>query len=126
MGERILFLSDAQVRRLLDMREALAICEEAFRAMAAGQVTWGRPPMLDLPQHGGHIRYYVKACSVDTIPAAGFRVVGYGHNVEGRISGTDTRHIVLLDPHDTRKLMIMDEHWTYALRTAASAGVAAR
>ncbi len=124
MGERILFLSDSAVRELLDMKAALAACEHVFRAMAEGKVGWGDPPMTNFPQ--GRIRYYVKTCAVNSIPAAGFRIVGYGPNEEGRISGTDTRHIILVDPHSTRKLMIMDEHWSYALRTAASAGIAIR
>jgi len=124
VGERILFLSDAAVRELLDMQGARAACEQVFRAMADGKVSWGDPPMTNLPQGG--IRYYVKTCSVDTIPAAGFRIVGYAPNADGRISGTDTRHIILVDPTSTRKLMIMDEHWSYALRTAASAGIAIR
>jgi ornithine cyclodeaminase/alanine dehydrogenase-like protein (mu-crystallin family) len=126
MPERILFLSDADVRQLLDMRTALEVCEQVFRAMAARQVRWGDPPKLNLHPQAGPARYFVKACAVDSIPAAGFRLVGYRPDPGGRISGGDTRHIVLVDPSEPGKLMIMDEHWSYALRTAASAGVAVK
>lgn len=121
------YLSAADCERLLTPAHALELAETALRWEATGGVV--RPsaaPRLAVPETG--FRYHSKAVALPEVGVAGARVVGYAVAPDGSRPGAAdaTRLIVLMDIETGRPLAIIDEHYNYALRTAASVGVAAR
>src|SRR5687768_3155653 len=68
--------------------------------------------------------YHLKACILDEISVAGFRIVS--HNAIDETSQDATRFVVLVDVESSRPLAFVDETWTYAQRTVASIVMAAR
>jgi ornithine cyclodeaminase/alanine dehydrogenase-like protein (mu-crystallin family) len=68
--------------------------------------------------------YHLKACILDEISVAGFRLVS--HNATDETSQDATRYVVLVDVESSRPLAFVDETWTYAQRTVASIVMAAR
>lgn len=67
--------------------------------------------------------YHLKACILDEISVAGFRLVS--HNATDETSQDATRFVVLVDVESSRPLAFVDETWTYAQRTVASIVMAA-
>jgi ornithine cyclodeaminase/alanine dehydrogenase-like protein (mu-crystallin family) len=68
--------------------------------------------------------YHLKACILDELSVAGFRLVS--HNATDETSNDATRFVVLVDVESSRPLAFVDETWTYAQRTVASIVMAAR
>lgn len=125
--EQPAYVSAADTERLLSPARALELAETALRWEATGRVI--RPPAalrMSVPETG--FRYHSKTVALPEIRVAGSRVVGYVVAPDGSRPGAEdaTRLIVLMDITSGRPLAIVDEHHTYAVRTVASVGVAAR
>ena len=124
-----LYLSDADVRALLDVRAVLDIVEATFRRTFEGRIAWPEPRLfrLDLEQPA-RARYHVKAAALPDLGVTGVRVVGYRIFPDGSGTGRDDnmRYVLLHDPTSGEPLAIVDEHQSYAVRSAASGVVAAR
>jgi ornithine cyclodeaminase/alanine dehydrogenase-like protein (mu-crystallin family) len=124
-----LYLSDADVQHVLDVRAVLDVVEGTFRAAYAGRVTWPEPRLFRLNlDEPARAKYHVKAAALPDLGVAGVRVVGYRIFPDG--SGTsredNLRYVLLHDPTSGRPLAIVDEHTSYGVRSAASGVVAAK
>lgn len=124
----VVYVSEAVTRRLLDVSSALQVVEDVFRWRAKGAVVNTRPGLLTMSLTNYDSHYRIKAAALTDIPVAGIRVTGYHLETDGSGSSApdNTRFIVLSDPATARPLAIIDEHWTYQIRTSASAVVAAK
>jgi ornithine cyclodeaminase len=124
-----LYISDADVRRLLDVRRVLEIVEETFRWAYRGQVAWPEPRLFRLDLEApAHAKYHVKAASLPELGVTGVRTVGYRVFPDGSGTSRDDnmRYVILHDPASGEPLAIVDEHTSYGVRSAASGGVAAK
>ncbi len=125
----VLFIPYADTLDLLDVGEAMRICEDVFRMHARGTVQWSDPPNFRLDvaeQFNNH--WHVKAVFLKDVPITGVRLYNYYddgviNNVGQLESG---RYVILTDPHSGRALAIVDEHWSFAIRSVASPAVACK
>ncbi len=101
----------------------LAEIERVVSWDAAGRVRWPAPPNMNMRDRFEN-HYHLKACILDEISVAGFRLVA--HNATDETSQDATRFVVLVDVESSRPLAFVDETWTYAQRTVASIVMAAR
>ncbi len=101
----------------------LAEIERVVSWDAAGHVRWPEPRNMNMRDRFEN-HYHLKACILDRISVAGFRLVA--HNATDETSQDATRFVVLVDVESSRPLAFVDETWTYAQRTVASIVMAAR
>ena len=101
----------------------LAEIERVIAWDARGLVRWPSPPNMNMRDRFEN-HYHLKACILDEISVAGFRLVS--HNATDETSQEATRFVVLVDVESSRPLAFVDETWTYAQRTVASIVMAAR
>src|SRR5687768_3151981 len=123
-----LYLSDADVRSLLDVRAVLDVVEETFRWAHAGRVRWPEPRLIRMSvEEPARAKYHVKGASLPEIGVSGVRVVGYRVFPDGSGTSRDDnmRYVLLHDPVSGEPLAIVDEHTSYGVRSAASGVVAA-
>jgi alanine dehydrogenase len=122
------FIPLEETKRLLSVRDVLAITENVFRMRARNEITMCAPPRFTIHGRDEPIYSHVKGCVLESVPVMGVRVVAYYIHPDG--SGTSapesTRLVVLTDPRTGRLLAIVDEHWTYSVRTTAAAVVGAK
>jgi ornithine cyclodeaminase len=124
-----LYLSDADVRALLDVRAVLEVVEDTFRWALAGRVDWPEPRLFRLNlEQPARAKYHVKGAALPELGVAGVRVVGYRIFPDGSGTSRDDnmRYVLLHDPVSGHPLAIVDEHTSYGVRSAASGVVAAK
>lgn len=112
----ILYVDQAEVRRLLPPEDALALVEADFAESKSETPVVPKPRILrvDLQAKFGQV-LLIKSCALPARGVAGVRIFGSGD-----------RFIVLLDIHTLQTLAWVDDHWLYQLRTAAEGAVAAK
>jgi ornithine cyclodeaminase/alanine dehydrogenase len=120
----LLYLSAADVQRCgVTMREVIELVELALAEHGNGRTEM--PPKLGVHPQPGALLHAMPAF-VPAANAAGMKwVAAFPQNARRNlpaVSGT----IVLNDPETGLPLAVMDATWITAMRTAASAGVAAR
>ncbi|MCC7368149.1 MAG: ornithine cyclodeaminase family protein [Chloroflexi bacterium] len=124
-----LYISDADVRALLDVRSVLDVVEQTFRWAYEGRITWPEPRLfrLDLAEPA-KAKYHVKGASLPDLGVSGVRVVGYRIFPDGSGTSRDDnmRYVLLHDPVTGFPLAIVDEHTSYGIRSAASGVVGAK
>jgi ornithine cyclodeaminase/alanine dehydrogenase-like protein (mu-crystallin family) len=118
-----IYLTAKQCHDLLTPQDVLAEIERVVQWDAAGRVRWPEPRNMNMrDRYENH--YHLKACILDELSIAGFRLVA--HNATDETSQDATRFVVLVDVASSRPLAFVDETWTYAQRTVASIVMAAR
>jgi alanine dehydrogenase len=120
----MLVLSEAVTRELIEPGAVISIIERVARAQAADRIVWSNPPTQVLLMDSPKCRYRLKSCAIPDIPIVGIRIIGYPLGVQGEHQST--RFVLLSDPKSGAPLALVDDHWTYTLRTAASAVVGLR
>jgi ornithine cyclodeaminase/alanine dehydrogenase-like protein (mu-crystallin family) len=123
MATNPIYLTAKQCSELLTTDDVLAEIERVVSWDAAGRVRWPSPPNMNMRDRFEN-HYHLKACILDDISVAGFRLVS--HNATDETSQDATRFVVLVDVESSRPLAFVDETWTYAQRTVASIVMAAR
>src|SRR5688572_440930 len=118
-----IYITAKECRDLLTADDVLAEIERVVAWDAAGRVRWPSPPNMNMRDRFEN-HYHLKACILDEISVAGFRLVS--HNATDETSRDATRFVVLVDVESSRPLAFVDETWTYAQRTVASIVMAAR
>ena len=118
-----IYITARECRDLLTPDDVLAEIERVVAWDAAGRVRWPSPPNMNMRDRFEN-HYHLKACILDEISVAGFRLVS--HNATDETSRDATRFVVLVDVESSRPLAFVDETWTYAQRTVASIVMAAR
>jgi len=125
----VLYLSNADVKKVLDLGRAIEITEQALRDHSEGRVIWSTPEDLAIkPEHGW--QSWVTGCALVKEPVAGFRIrsikAAGGSRDPSRPPRGPRRILILSDREGGEIRAIMDEDWCHAVRTAAAAAVAMR
>src|SRR5512141_870093 len=125
----ILYLSNDDVKKVLDLGRAIDITEQALRDHSEGRVTWSTPEDFAIKPDQGW-QSWVTGCALATEPVAGFRIrsikAAGGSRDVSRPPRGPRRILVLSDREGGEIRAIMDEDWCHAVRTAAAATVAMR
>jgi ornithine cyclodeaminase/alanine dehydrogenase-like protein (mu-crystallin family) len=125
----ILYLSNQDVKNVLDLGRAIEITEQALRDHSEGRVIWSTPEDLAIKPEQGW-QSWVTGCALATEPVAGFRIrsikAAGGSRDVSRPPRGPRRILILSDREGGEILCIMDEDWCHAVRTAAAATVAMR
>jgi alanine dehydrogenase len=125
----ILYLSNENVKTVLDLDRAIEITEGALRDHSEGRVIWSTPEDLAIKPEGGW-QSWVTGCALCTEPVAGFRIrsikAAGGSRDVSRPPRAPRRILILSDRQGGEIRAIMDEDWCHAVRTAAAATVAMR
>ena len=128
-AEGILYLSNDDVKKVLDLGRAIEITEQALRDHSEGRVIWSTPEDLAIKPEQGW-QSWVTGCALATEPVAGFRIrsikAAGGSRDLSRPPRGPRRILVLSDREGGEIRAIMDEDWCHAVRTAAAATVAMR
>ena len=118
-----LYITAKQCSELLKPDDVLAEIERVVAWDGEGRIRWPSPPNMNMRDRFEN-HYHLKACILDELSVAGFRLVS--HNATDETSNDATRFVVLVDVESSRPLAFVDETWTYAQRTVASIVMAAR
>jgi ornithine cyclodeaminase/alanine dehydrogenase-like protein (mu-crystallin family) len=125
----ILYLSNQDVKKVLDLGRAIEITEQALRDHSEGRVIWSAPEDLAIKPDQGW-QSWVTGCALSTEPVAGFRIrsikAAGGSRDVSRPPRGPRRILILSDLHGGEIRAILDEDWCHAVRTAAAATVAMR
>jgi alanine dehydrogenase len=125
----ILYLSNADVKKVLDLGRTIEITEQALRDHSDGRVIWSTPEDLAIKPDQGW-QSWVTGCALATQPVAGFRIrsikAAGGSRDPSRPAQAPRRILVLSDREGGEICAIMDEDWCHAVRTGAAAAVACR
>jgi alanine dehydrogenase len=125
----ILYLSNEDVKKVLDLGRAIEITEQALRNHSEGRVIWSTPEDLAIKPDQGW-QSWVTGCALATEPVAGFRIrsikAAGGSRDPSRPPRGPRRILILSDREGGEIRAIMDEDWCHAVRTAAAAAVAMR
>jgi alanine dehydrogenase len=125
----ILYLSNEDVKKVLDLGRAIEITEQALRDHSEGRVIWSTPEDLAIKPDQGW-QSWVTGCALGTEPVAGFRIrsikAAGGSRDPSRPPRGPRRILILSDREGGEIRAIMDEDWCHAVRTAAAAAVAMR
>ena len=125
----VLFVPYKDTLGLLNIEDALHICEQVYAMHARGSVVLSNPPSFKLDVADGlNNHWHVKSVFLKDIPATGVRIYNYfddgARNTVGCLGCT--RYIVLSDPHSGEPVAIVDEQWSYAIRSTAAAAIACK
>ena len=125
----ILYLSNEDVKKILDLGCAVEITEQALRDHSQGRVIWSTPEDFAIKPEEGW-QSWVTGCALVTQPVAGFRIrsikAAGGSRDISRPPRGPRRILILSDCEGGEIRAIMDEDWCHAVRTAAAATVAMR
>jgi len=120
----MLLLSDADVARLLSMREAIDAVEKAFGEYARGAVLMPPRSTLMLDRFGGSVS--LMPSYLEETGALATKLISiYPHNPEHGLP-TTVAWIVVNDPETGMLEALMEATYLTAVRTGAVTGVAAR
>jgi ornithine cyclodeaminase/alanine dehydrogenase-like protein (mu-crystallin family) len=125
----ILYLSNGDVKNVLDLGRAIEITEQALRDHSEGRVIWSTPEDLAIKPEQGW-QSWVTGCALADPPVAGFRIrsikAAGGSRDPSRPPRGPRRILILSDREGGEICAIMDEDWCHAVRTAAAATTAMR
>ena len=125
----ILYLSNDDVKKVLDLGRAIEITEQALRDHSEGRVIWSTPEDLAIKPEQGW-QSWVTGCALTTQLVAGFRIrsikAAGGSRDPSRPPEGPRRILVLSNREGGEICAIMDEDWCHAVRTGAAAAVACR
>ena len=123
----ILYLSNQDVKQVLDLGRAIDITEQALRDHSEGKVVWSTPEDFAIKPEQGW-QSWVTGCALTSV--AGFRIrsikAAGGSRDVSRPPRGPRRILILSDREGGEIRAVMDEDWCHAVRTAAAATVAMR
>jgi ornithine cyclodeaminase/alanine dehydrogenase-like protein (mu-crystallin family) len=130
MPHEVVFLSDADVRAMIEMSSVIAAVEADFRRQADPEgMILGVPLAYETDDRKLGFRWRLKTAIIRDLGVAGARITGYKIDAAGVGSGGErnsTRYLVLSDPATSLPLAIIDEHSSFSMRTSAAVCVAAK
>ena len=120
----MLFLSDADIKKLISMDETIQTVEEAFKEYAKGNVVLPTRSTIMIPKHNGSISFMPSYLT--DIEAQATKIISiYPDNREKGLP-TTVAWIVVNDPTTGMVKAFMDATYLTAMRTGAISGVAAK
>jgi len=120
----LLYLSERDVERILDVREVIEVVEEAFKALYKGRVLLPLRTRIESKKDGGDI--LSMPCIIEDFSLYTNKIVSvYPGNIE---KGLSTIHavIVAVDASNGVPLGLIEAGYLTALRTGAVSGVATK
>ncbi|MFB3854588.1 MAG: ornithine cyclodeaminase family protein [Vicinamibacterales bacterium] len=121
-----LLLNRNDVRNLLDMPDAIAAVEKAFRELAAGQVDMPQRAAVHVPAHRG-LHLSMPAWVGGGVSGLGVKIVTvYPDNPSKHHLPTVLAIVLLNDPETGNPVALMDAGYMTAVRTGAVSGVATK
>lgn len=130
MNHQVLFLSDHDVRAMIEMPAVIAAIEADFKRQAdPGSMIVGVPLAYETDDRKLGFRWRLKTAIIRDLAIAGARMTGYKIDATGNGSGGErsaTRYLILSDPATSSPLAIIDEHSSFGMRTGAAVCVAAK
>jgi alanine dehydrogenase len=124
MSDMTLILSRKEIEKLLDMRQALRIVEEAFREQARLRIRMPAKIYVNLPKYNGDFR--AMPAYLEGLAACGIKWVNVHPDNKRKGLPSVMAVIVLSDPATGFPLAVMDGTHITNLRTGAAGGVAAK
>lgn len=123
----VIYLSNQDVKNLLDLKTAIEITAGALRDHHEGRVVWSNPEDLAIKPESGW-QYWVTGCALGQQSVAGFRfraIKSEGGSRDPLKPPRGPRRILILSDREGGEIVaIMDEDWCHSVRTAAAATVA--
>lgn len=120
---KVLWLSDADVKKVLNMRKALEANEEAFKAKGLNQVQMPAKLLLNFKKYEGDLR--AMPAYIETLDIAGVKIVNsHPNNPEKYGLPCVMAVIVLNDPKTGSTIALMDGTYITNMRTGAAGGIA--
>jgi alanine dehydrogenase len=130
MSHEVVFLSDHDVRAMIEMPAVIEAVEGDFKRQAdPDSMIVGVPLAYATDDRKLGFRWRLKTAIIRNLGVAGVRMTGYKIDQNGNGSGGDrnsTRYIILSDPLTSLPLAIIDEHTSFSMRTSAAVCVAAK
>lgn len=120
---QVLVLSDAEVRQLLGMPEAISAVEAAFRELGSGRASMPAKTYLQFPEHGGDLRVMPASAGLEL---AGVKVVNSHAGNPRRGLPAVVATYVLVSQETGMPLALMGATYLTAVRTGAASAVATR
>ena len=117
-----LYLTQDDVKQVLNMKAAIEIVERAFKEMGRGLVEMPPRIYLQFPKHNGFL--VAMPAYIESLEAAGVKIATVHPNNPTKYSIPSVRaHIMLNDPRQGEPLAMMDGTYITMLRTGAAGAV---
>jgi len=120
----MLFLSDADVEKLLNMKETIETVEEAFREYAKGNVVLPSRSTIMIPKYNGSISFMPSYLT--ELDAQATKIICIYPDNRDKGLPTTIAWIIVNDPKTGLVKAFMDATYLTAMRTGAITGVAAK
>src|SRR5712671_2224659 len=130
MAHEVVYLSDADVRAMIQMSSVIEAVEADFKRQAdPDSMILGVPLAHETDDRKLGFRWRLKTAIIRDLAVAGARLTGYKIDSAGAGSGGErnsTRYLILSDPATSLPLAIIDEHSRFSMPTSAAMCVAAK
>jgi ornithine cyclodeaminase/alanine dehydrogenase-like protein (mu-crystallin family) len=122
MGARMIYLSAADIKQLVEMTEMIPVIKEAFIQLSQGSITVPQRMHLDIARHQG--TELIKPVYSPDLGMIAIKVISLFKN--NSLKGLPFSHalLILLDAETGVPQAIMDADYLTSLRTGAASGVA--
>ena len=124
MENRVLFVSQEEVARLLPMAECMDVMEEVLATLARGEALLPLRSILWLPEKAGGFGLMPAALLPQKV--VGLKAITFFPRNEGTELDTHQGAVLLFEAERGRLLAVLDATSITAIRTAAASGVATR
>lgn len=124
MKPATLVLTNKDIQKLLSMKDALMVVEEAFKAQGAGKTQMPAKIYIKLHQYNGDLR--AMPAFIETSRACGMKWVSVYPDNRQKGLPTTIATIILNDARTGFPLAIMDGTYITKMRTGAAGGIAAK
>jgi ornithine cyclodeaminase/alanine dehydrogenase-like protein (mu-crystallin family) len=126
MTNDTLLLSYADVQKCISMKEVTEIVEDVFRQHGLGRVAMPAKITLDMTPFGHKSHMNAMPAFIQKLDVAGIKWIGgFGANPPRGLPYV-MGMLILTEPDSGKPLAVMEASWITAMRTGASAAVAAR
>lgn len=120
----MIFLSDHDVEKLLDMKEVINTVESAFREYAEGKVVLPPRSTIMVPEYNGSISFMPSYLKESKSQAT--KIISIYPDNRKKGLPTTAAWIIVNDPETGMVIAFMDATYLTAMRTGAISGVAAK
>jgi alanine dehydrogenase len=121
---KTLLLGEAQIKRILTMKDTLDAVETCFDAFGRGQVVMPPKMYLNYPEYNGDIR--VMPSYVPHLRISGVKVVNVHPNNPRKGLRSVMATILLIEPRTGQPIAVFDATHITLVRTGAAAGIATK
>jgi alanine dehydrogenase len=121
---KTLIIGEAQIKRMLTMKDTLKAVEKAFAAFGRGEVVMPAKVYLTYGKYNGDIR--VMPSWVDTMNISGVKIVNVHPNNPKKHLRSVMATLLMIDPKTGAPIAIMDATHITLTRTGAASGIASK